>query len=586
MIAIFKHLKSKEWSMVGLGVIFIAAQVWLDLKLPDYMSEITQLVQTPGSAINSILNAGVWMLVCTLVSAILSIIVGYFAAKIAAGLSRTLRSDLFEKVESFSMQEINNFSTPSLITRSTNDIAQIQMMVAMGMQIIIKSPIMAVWAVAKMSGKSWQWTALTGGMIAFMLLGICGIMIFALPKFKRMQKLTDDLNRVTRENLTGIRIVRAYNAEDFQQEKFEGANSEFTKNNLSAQLAVSVIAPVIQLVMTGLTLGIYWIGAFIINASPIADRIVIFSDMVVFSAYAMQVVMSFMMLTMVFVMWPRAAVSAKRVNEVLNTKLSILDGSITSSPANTAGEIEFRDVGFTYPSAEEAVLKNISFSVKKGETVAFIGSTGSGKSTLINLIPRFYDVSSGQILVDGIDVKDYTQESLRRKIGYVAQRAVLFSGTVKSNVTYGDSTPGGNEDEAIRKAVSIAQSTDFVEDMDNAYDSAIAQGGTNISGGQKQRLSIARAIYRSPEIYIFDDSFSALDYKTDRVLRSALRHETSGITTLIVAQRIGTIKDADRIIVLDEGEIVGIGSHSELLQSCTVYKEIAYSQLSKEELGA
>lgn len=588
MIKIFRHLKSKEWSMILISLALITTQVWLDLKLPDYMNDITLLLQTSGSAISDIWRAGGEMLLCALGSGLSSIIVGYIAAKVAAGFSCTLRSKLFSRVEAFSMEEISGFSTASLITRSTNDITQIQMMVALGMQIAIKAPITAVWAVFKMSGKSWEWTALTGGCVLLLIIMLSSIMIYALPKFKKIQGLTDNLNRVTRENLTGIRVVRAYNAEKYQAEKFEAANEELTSNNLAVQSAMAIFNPGIRFIMSSLALGIYWIGAFLISAAAPIDQRILFSNMLVFSGYAMQVLMSFMMLTMIFIMLPRVSVSAKRVNEVLDTKPKIKDGSITKSPEGVAGEIEFQNVSFKYPNAEDYVLKDVSFKVNKGETVAFIGSTGSGKSTLINLVPRFYDASEGQVLVDGIDVKDYTQEALRNKLGYVPQRAVLFSGSVSSNVAYGDNGSSNSDDERaenIKKAVAVAQSTQFVENMEGTYDAPISQGGTNVSGGQKQRLSIARAIYRNPEIYIFDDTFSALDYKTDRMLRAMLKKETAGVTSLIVAQRIGTIRDADRIIVLDEGNVVGMGTHSELIKNCDVYREIAYSQLSKEELG-
>ncbi|SHH58744.1 ATP-binding cassette, subfamily B [Sporobacter termitidis DSM 10068] len=603
MIKILKHLKLTEWLLILVCVGFLFAQTWLDLKLPDYMTDITRYVETPDSTMSQIWETGGKMLLCTLGSAVTSVIVGYFAARIAAGFSKRLRSKLFHRVEDFSMEEINGFSTASLITRSTNDITQIQMFIAMGLQIIIKAPILAVWAVAKISTKSWEWTALTGGAVAVLLVMIAAIMIYALPKFRKIQWLTDNLNRVTRENLTGIRVVRAYNAEKYEQAKFEVANSDITNNMLSVTRAMTVFNPGMTLVMSGITLGIYWIGAYLIDAAAGMDKIATFSNMVAFSGYAMQVIMAFMMLTITFIMAPRVQVSAKRINEVLDTKPRILDGKSTQSPADVAGEIEFRNVSFKYPDAEEYVLHDISFKARKGETVAFIGSTGSGKSTLINLVPRFYDVSEGQVLIDDVDVREYTQEALHNKIGYVPQRAVLFTGTVSSNIDFGDNgqelvIEGKSAGEVteedrkaareaeIRRAVEIAQGAEFVEQMEDKYEAHISQGGTNVSGGQKQRLAIARAIYRKPEIYIFDDSFSALDYKTDRILRSALRKETSGVTSLIVAQRIGTIRDADRIIVLDEGNMVGMGTHDELMKNCEVYQQIAYSQLSKEELGA
>ena len=587
MIKIFKHLRTKEWCFVIISVLYIVAQVWLDLRLPEYMTEITTLVQTEGSQMSEILTAGGKMLLCALGSLVTAVIVGFFAAQIAANLSKRLRRELFEKVESFSMEEIGGFSTDSLITRSTNDITQIQMIVAMGLQMIVKAPIMAVMAIIKIQNKgTWQWSMLTACAVIILIATILFIMIYALPKFKRIQGLTDNLNRVTRENLTGLRVVRAYNAEGYQEEKFEKANEELTGTNLKAQRAMQVMSPMMSLVMNGITLGIYWIGAYLIDAADMLDKLPLFSNMVVFSSYAMQVIMAFMMLTMIFVMLPRASVSAKRINEVLETKPSILDGTSDGSETGLCGEVEFRNVSFKYPDADEYVLHNISFTAHKGETVAFIGATGSGKSTIVNLVARFYDATEGEVLVDGVNVKDYKLSELYNKLGYVPQKAVLFSGTVASNVAFGDNGKAPANEEQIAAAVKTAQSTDFVENLEDTYNGAVAQGGANFSGGQKQRLSIARAICRKPEIYIFDDSFSALDYKTDRTLRSALRKETSGVTSLIVAQRIGTIKDADRIIVIDDGRAVGIGTHDELLASCDVYREIALSQLSKEELGA
>ena len=586
MIRIFRHLRTKEWCFVILSVLFIVAQVWLDLRLPEYMTEITELVQTEGSAMADIYSAGGKMLLCALGSLVTSIIVGFFAAQVAANLSRRLRREIFEKVESFSMEEISNFSTDSLITRSTNDITQIEMIVAMGLQLIVKAPIMAVMAIVKIQDKgTWQWSALTACAVVLLVSTILVIMLYAVPKFKRIQGLTDNLNRVSRENLTGLRVVRAYNAEAYQEEKFDKANEELTETHLKAQRAMQVMNPMMSLVMNGITLGIYWIGAYLIDAAGALDKLPLFSNMVVFSSYAMQVIMAFTMLTMIFIMLPRAAVSAKRIEEVLGTKPAILDGSASGETA-LRGEVEFRHVSFRYPDADEYVLHDISFTAHKGETVAFIGATGSGKSTIVNLVARFYDATEGEVLVDGVNVKDYRLHDLYNKLGYVPQRAVLFSGTVKSNVAFGENGKPPAEEEEIQAAVRTAQSADFVEKLEGGYDGAVAQGGANFSGGQKQRLSIARAICRRPEIYIFDDSFSALDYKTDRVLRSALKKETAGVTSLIVAQRIGTIKDADRIIVVDEGRAVGIGTHDELMASCEVYREIALSQLSKEELGA
>ncbi len=584
MLKIFKYLKPKEWTLIVASIVFIVGQVWLDLKLPDYMAKITTLVQTEGSKTSEIWSAGGKMLLCALGSMILAVVVGYFAARVATSLSKELRKGVFDKTLSFSMEEINGFSIASLITRSTNDITQIQQTVAMGLQVMIKAPILAVWAILKITGKSWEWSAATGVAVIVLLIMIGNLIIFVLPKFKIVQKLTDNLNRVTREALTGIRVVHAYNAQAYQQEKFEKVNNNLTDTNLLVNRLMALMQPGMGLIMSGLTLSIYWIGAHLISNAGGMDRIGLFSDMVVFSSYAMQVVMAFMLLSMTFILLPRAAVSAARINEVLDTPQTIIDGEKQSSPKGIEGEIELRHVSFKYPNAEDYVLEDISFTAHKGETVALIGSTGSGKSTLINLIPRFYDATEGEVLVDGINVKEYAQEALHNKIGYVSQKAVLFSGTVKSNVAYGDNGQTSSTGEDIKKAVEIAQGKEFVETMDGQYEADIAQGGTNLSGGQKQRLSIARAVNRKPEIFIFDDSFSALDYKTDRQLRSTLKKETTGATSLIVAQRIGTIKDADKIIVLDEGKIVGMGKHSELLKTCKTYQEIAYSQLSKEEL--
>lgn len=585
MIQLFKKLKAIEWALFGVSFIFIIAQVWLDLKLPDYMSEITQLVQTPGSEMKEILVAGGWMLLCAFGSLATSMIAAAISAKIASNLSARLRLNLFDKVQSFSMEEINNFSTPSLVTRSTNDVNQVQMFIVMGLQMLIKAPILAGWALMKIMDKSWQWTLSTAVavLVLLVIVGIC--ILIALPRFKRIQKLTDNLNRIARENMTGLRVVRAYNAEEYQEGKFETANTALTKTNLVTNSVLAFLMPSISLIMSGLSLAIYWVGAIIINQADLPSKMSLFSDMIVFSSYALQVVMAFMMLIMIFMLLPRATVSAKRINEVLNTTLTIQNGTIDASPAGVSGEIEFKNVSFKYADGDDYVIENISFKANRGETIAFIGSTGCGKSTLVNLVPRFYDASEGEILINGVNVKDYDQNVLRHKIGYVSQKAVLFGGTVQSNVAFGNNGKALADIHEVMDAVNIAQATDFVEKMDGSYEAHIAQGGTNLSGGQKQRLSIARAIARRPEILIFDDSFSALDYKTDRRLRNVLKKETLGTTLLIVAQRIGTIKDADQIIVLDEGRIVGMGSHEQLMQTCDVYQEIAYSQLSKEELA-
>lgn len=585
MLKTLKYLKRKEWLLALICLVFIVMQVWLDLKMPDYMSEITRLVQTPGNEMKDIWISGGYMLLCALGSLVGAIVVGYFAARIGSAFSQRLRSQLFNKVESFSMEEITMFSTSSLITRSTNDVTQVQMFITMGLQLIVKAPITAVWAITKIAGKGFEWSMATAGAVGVLVVMVIIVMIFVMPKFKKMQVLTDNITRVTRENLTGIRVVRAYNAENYQEEKFETANKELTDTTLFTNRVMAVMMPFMTIIMSGLSLSIYWIGAYLIDAAGASDKLLLFSNMVVFTQYAAQVIMSFMMLVMIFIMFPRASVSAKRINEVLDTEPKIKDGNKTNGKKGLVGEVEFKNVSFKYPDAKEAVLENISFKAKKGETVAFIGSTGSGKSTLINLVPRFFDATSGEILINGVDIKEYKLESLLNLIGYVSQKAVLFKGTVESNVAYGKSDNETVSIDEVKKAVSIAQGKDFVENMDGDYHASIAQSGTNISGGQKQRLSIARAIYRKPEIYIFDDSFSALDYKTDRLLRSELKKETRGVTSLIVAQRIGTIMDADKIIVLDEGKIVGIGKHKELLKNCEVYKEIALSQLSEEELA-
>lgn len=589
MLRILKHLRWKEWLLVAACVVLIVGQVQLDLALPDYMSEITRLVQTEGSQMRDILLAGGKMLLCALGSMLLTVCTTFFTAQIASRFSARLRGEMYRKVVGFSNEEINRFSTASLITRTTNDISQLQMFFSFGMQSLIKAPIMAFIAVGKISTKSWEWSLLTGGVIAFVCVLLVFIMLYAVPRMKKMQTLTDNLNRITRENLTGLQVVRAYNAENYQEGKFAKANEEMTRNSQQANIAMSVMNPGMNLAMNGLTLGIYWIGAALISAisltSPAAmmERIGLFSDMVVFMQYAMQVIMAFLMLVMIFVMLPRVTVSASRVNEVLDTKARIVDGKETQGKSGMKGEIEFRDVSFRYPDADGDAIHHISFSAHHGQTVALIGATGCGKSSIINLIPRLYDATSGQVLVDGVDVRDYTQDALRSKIGFVPQKAFLFSGTVSSNVGYGEDNASGA---AIRKAVAIAQAAEFVESPEVGYSGTVAQGGSNFSGGQKQRLSIARAVARDPEILVFDDSFSALDYKTDHALRQALRQQTSGTTNIIVAQRIGTIRDADCILVIEDGAIVGKGTHRELMESCKVYQEIAYSQLSKEELAS
>ncbi len=589
MLRILKHLRWKEWLLVAACVVLIVGQVQLDLALPDYMSEITRLVQTEGSQMSDILLAGGKMLLCALGSMLLTVCTTFFTAQIASRFSARLRGKMYRKVVGFSNEEINRFSTASLITRTTNDISQLQMFFSFGMQSLIKAPIMAFIAVGKISTKSWEWSLLTGGVIAFVCVLLVFIMLYAVPRMKKMQTLTDNLNRITRENLTGLQVVRAYNAESYQEGKFAKANEEMTRNSQQANIAMSVMNPGMNLAMNGLTLGIYWIGAALISAisltSPAAmmERIGLFSDMVVFMQYAMQVIMAFLMLVMIFVMLPRVTVSAGRVNEVLDTKARIVDGKETQGKPGMKGEIEFRDVSFRYPDADGDTIHHISFTAHHGQTVALIGATGCGKSSIINLIPRLYDATSGQVLVDGVDVRDYTQDALRSKIGFVPQKAFLFSGTVSSNVGYGEDNASGA---AIRKAVAIAQAVEFVESPEVGYSGTVAQGGSNFSGGQKQRLSIARAVARDPEILVFDDSFSALDYKTDHALRQALREQTSGTTNIIVAQRIGTIRDADCILVIEDGAIVGKGTHRELMESCKVYQEIAYSQLSKEELAS
>lgn len=585
MKSIVRHFTLRSWLFIALNAVCVFVQVFLELKIPDYITEITTLVQVEGSSMGEILLTGSKMLLCALLTLVLAIIIHVICAKIAADYSFLVRAKLYDKVESFSLEQMNHFSTPSLITRSTNDITQVQNIISFGTLALIKAPIMSTYAIIKISGKEWQWTLTTAIAVGvvFLVLMIC--YVFALPKFKRIQTLTDNINRITRENLTGLRVIRAYNAEDYQKNKFEKANTDITKNNLSAQRILSIMGPSLMFVMNGLAIVIYLLGAYIINSTEGAEgKLAVFSDMIVFSQYAMHVIISFMVLNMIFIMAPRAVVASKRINEVIDYKTNIFDGDF-SGETEVTGEIEFRNVSFRYPDAADYVLKNISFKAKKGETVAIIGSTGCGKTTLINLIPRFYDCTEGEVLVDSVNVKDYKLDILHSKLGYVPQKAVLFSGTVNSNVAFGTNLRDEYTEDDVKRAVRIAQAEDFVEKMPQEYDSDITQGGTNVSGGQRQRLCIARAICRNPEILIFDDSFSALDYKTDRVLRSALKEETEGTTNIIVAQRIGTIKDADLIIVLSDGEIAGMGKHKELLNSCQVYKEIALSQLSREEMS-
>ena len=582
MFKLFKAMGKKQLFFALICVLFVTVNVYFDLKIPDYMSEITILVQTEGNEFNEILMVGFKMLLCAFGSLLASFVVGYFAANIAAYFGKITRRNIFRKVQEFGTEEIKQFSTSSLITRTTNDVMQVRMVIAVGLQAIIKAPIMATWAIIKISNKNFSWSLATGIAVILLLILIISIMVIVFPRFKIVQKLTDNLNRIMRENLTGIRVVRAFNAEEFQQKRFEEANELLKNTQLFNQKVFGLLSPFMSLIMSTLSLSIYIIGAVLINAANIEDKILLFSDMVVFSSYAMQVLMSFMMLIMIFIILPRASVSAKRIREVLDTEVIIKDGEVLEG--KEVGTVEFKNVSFKYPDAEDYMLRNISFKVKKGETVAFIGSTGSGKSTLINLVARLYDVTDGEVLVDGVNVKDYKLSNLHNIIGFVPQKAVMFSKTVYENVAYGENGLPKPSQEKLKKAIDIAQGTDFVTKMDGQYDAFIARGGTNISGGQKQRLSIARAIARDPEIYIFDDSFSALDYKTDFTVRSELKKYTKDATCLIVAQRIGTIMDADKIIVLEDGECVGIGTHKELLKNCEVYKEIAYSQMTKEEL--
>lgn len=583
MLKLFKNLTKKEILYILISLVLIVFQVWLELKMPDYMSAITRLVQTEGSEMKDIIEQGLYMLLCAGGSLISAVIVGFFAATTASSFATTLRKILFEKIQRLSLNEMKKFSVSSLITRTTNDITQVDMIIGMGLQMMAKAPIMAVWAILKILNKGLEWSILTAVCVVVLMITVAILMVIVLPRFSLVQKLIDKINGVTAENLSGIRVIRAFNAEEYQSRRFESVNNELTSVQMFNQRTFAVMMPIMNLVMHSLTLGIYIIGTALIDAAGMVDKITLFSNMVVFSSYGMQVIMSFLMLAMIFMMVPRAAISAKRINEVLDQEISVKEGTY-SKETKEKGTVEFKNVSFKYPDADEYLLKNISFKANKGETVAFIGSTGSGKSTLINLVPRFYDATDGEVLVDGVNVKKYKQETLNNKLGYISQKAVMFTGTVKENVSYGNNGKGKITEEKVKEAIKVAQGKDFVEKMEDKYDSHIARGGTNVSGGQKQRLSIARAIARDPEIYIFDDSFSALDYKTDLTLRQELKKYTKEATSLIVAQRIGTIINADKIIVLDKGECVGIGTHKELLKNCDVYKEIALSQLSEEEL--
>ena len=583
MLKLLKVFGKLEWFTVFIIFWLIFGQVWLDLKLPDYMQEITVLVQTEGSKMHDILLNGGYMLLCAFGSLLLAVGTGYLIAGLSAKFSLKTRKRLFDKVLNLGLHETKSFQTSSLITRTTNDITQVEMLIGMGLQMLIKAPITAIWAITKILNKSTEWSMLTAVAVGILLLTIGILTIIVMPRFKIVQKLTDKINGVTRENLNGIRVVRAFNAEDYQEGKFDMVNTKLTKTQMFNQRTFAVLSPIMYLVMYYLTLSIYFVGAYLIKDSLMADKLELFGNMIVFSSYAMQVIMAFLMLAMIFMLLPRAQVSAKRINEVLNTKESITYGKLNHNTTGEEGTVEFKNVSFKYPDAEEYLIRNISFKANKGDTVAFIGSTGSGKSTLINLVPRFYDATEGEVLIDGVNVKDYTEEYLYSLLGYVPQKAVMFDGTIKENITYGkDSKNKGMKE--IEAATKVAQAEEFISKMDDGLDSHIARGGTNVSGGQKQRLSIARAIAKDPEIYIFDDSFSALDYKTDATLRKALKDYTKNATSLIVAQRIGTIMNADKIIVLDSGKCVGMGTHKELLKSCEVYKQIALSQLTEEEL--
>ncbi len=582
MVKLLRNLRWKESLLALLCVVFIFVQVYLELKIPDYMSEITGLLTTQTDAMSQILSAGGKMLLCALGSLISAVIVAVGIARIASSFGANLRLKLFDRVLSFSNEEMGRFSSASLITRSTNDVTQVQNALVMGFQSIVKAPFTAIWAIMKIYDKSAQWTLTTAVAVGALCLVAVVAMLVILPKFKKIQGLTDELNRVSRENLTGLSVVRAYNAEDYQEEKFEKANEALTKTFRFTLRSASALMPSIQLIMNGLSLAIYWLGAVLIEGAVGMEKMVLFSDMVVFSSYAMQVLMSFMMLVMLIVILPRASVSAGRILEVLETKPSLTDGK--ACQGSVKGTVEFKDVSFRYPDGEEDALEHLSFRVEPGQSFAIIGATGSGKTSVVNLMARLYDVKAGQVLIDGRDVREYSIQALQNKLAYVTQKAVLFKGTVASNVAYGDRGTEPPTREEIENALKTAQAWDFVSQKEEGIDSFIAPGGGNLSGGQKQRLSIARAICRKPEIFIFDDSFSALDYRTDRLLRDALKKECAGSTRIIVAQRIGTVLDADCILVMEEGRVAGLGTHKELMQTCEVYRQIAYSQLSKEEL--
>lgn len=584
MTKMLKNIKKKDIIAIIVIIGLISLQVYLDLKIPDYMSTITRLVQTEGSKMHDIIINGTYMLLCAFGSLAFAVITGYIISKLSSNFSLNIREKLFDKVQNLSMNEIKKFQTSSLITRTTNDVTQVEMIIAMGLQMLIKAPITAIWAITKILNKSWQWSAITAIAVLIILIMITILVTIVVPKFKKVQKLTDQVNNKTRENIKGIRVIRAFNAEKYQEDKFEETNNELTNNQLFTQKAMSFMSPIMYLIMYGLTLAIYFVGAYIIEEAQMMDKLPLFTDMVVFSSYAMQIVMSFLMLSMIFMIYPRASVSIKRINEVLETESTVKEGTKNVKETEVKGEVEFKNVSFKYPGADEYILENISFKAEKGQTIAFIGSTGSGKSSLINLVPRFYDATEGEVLIDGINVKEYTEETLYNKIGYIPQKAIMFSGTVNENISYGKNKNGKISKDKVQEAIKIAQAEEFVLKMDKKYESEIAQGGTNISGGQKQRLAIARAIARDPEIYIFDDSFSALDYNTEKTLRHQLKKYTKDATNLIVAQRIGTIMNADKILVIDQGKCVGIGTHKELLKKCKVYQEIALSQLSKEEL--